>query len=213
MPLPHFERERSLLAEGLRHIAGIDEAGRGPLAGPVAAAAVIFDPADLPCAVNDSKALTTAEREDLFVEILAKARAVAIGFASAREIDRINIRQATFAAMRRALGALSIRPCHVLVDGSDLPSGLVVRGETIVKGDAISVSIAAASIVAKVARDRLMVRLDGVHPAYGFASHKGYATAAHQAALRLHGPSCVHRMSFAPCRPGAGDRDEAGEAG
>jgi ribonuclease HII len=199
LALPHFDRERLLIKRGLVHIAGIDEAGRGPLAGPVTAAAVILDPHDLPEAVDDSKALSGPQREELFGLILAKALAVGIGFASPREIDRINIRQATFAAMRRALGALALRPHHVLVDGNDLPP-LPVAGDTIVKGDAICLSIAAASIVAKVARDRLMVRLGAQHPVYGFHRHKGYATAEHADALLRHGPSVAHRLSFAPCR-------------
>ncbi len=200
MPLPHFDRERDLHSRGFLHVAGIDEAGRGPLAGPVAAAAVILDPNDLPEAVDDSKVLSAPQREDLFGLILSKALAVGIGFASPREIDRINIRQATFAAMRRAVGALALRPHHVLVDGNDFPAQMTFAGETIIKGDAICLSIAAASIIAKVARDRLMIRLDRDLPHYGFAQHKGYSTAAHFAALTLHGPSVAHRASFAPCR-------------
>ncbi len=200
VPVPHFERERMLIARGLLHIAGIDEAGRGPLAGPVAAAAVILDPNDLPEAVDDSKALTEAQREHLFLLIMSKALAIGIGFSSPREIDRINIRQATFAAMRRAASALSLSPHHLLIDGNDFPHGVTIAGETIIKGDATCLSIAAASIVAKVARDRLMVRLDAHHPVYGFARHKGYATEQHRAALLRHGPSAAHRMSFAPCR-------------
>ena len=188
------------MMQGRRLVAGIDEAGRGPLAGPVAAAAVILDPDDLPDAVDDSKALSAQIRDELFDLIMAKALAVGIGFASPREIDRINIRQATFAAMRRAVGALALQPHHVLVDGNDLPSGLPVDGHTIVKGDAVCLSIAAASIVAKVARDRLMMRLCTHLPHYGFSRHKGYATAEHTEALLRHGPSSVHRLSFAPCR-------------
>lgn len=186
-------------------MAGVDEAGRGPLAGPVAAAAVILDPDDLPEGVDDSKALSADEREVLFERVVAKALAIGIGFGPPREIDRLNIRQATFAAMRRAVDALAVRPDQVLVDGNDLPARLGPSGEAIVGGDATCLSIAAASILAKVARDRLMVRLDGVHPGYGFARHKGYATAVHIAALRERGPCPAHRMSFAPCRvEGAG---------
>ncbi len=181
-------------------VAGVDEAGRGPLAGPVSAAAVILDPGDLPDGVNDSKALTAAERDALFDLITAKALAVAIGFAPPREIDRLNIRQATFAAMRRAVAGLAVRPDHVLVDGRDLPHGLAPEGRAIVKGDATCLSVAAASILAKVARDRLMVRLDRAFPVYGFARHKGYPTPTHVAALRAHGPCAAHRLSFAPCR-------------
>ena len=198
--MPHFEVERDLLGRGVGRVAGMDEVGRGPLAGPVTAAAVILDPADLPPDIDDSKALTAAEREAGFVLIMGRAVAVGIGFASPREIDRINIRQATFLAMRRAMAALSIAPAHVLVDGHDAPplQGVVV--ETIVRGDALSLSIAAASIIAKVTRDRMMVRLDGQHPQYGFARHKGYATASHRDAILRHGPSAHHRMSFASCR-------------
>ncbi len=186
----------------------MDEAGRGPLAGPVAAAAVILDPDDLPEGVDDSKALAADEREALFEVILAKALAVGIGFAPPREIDRVNIRQATFAAMRRAVGALVLPPDYVLVDGRDPPAVLALPGEAIVKGDATCVSIAAASILAKVARDRLMVRLDRTYPAYGFARHKGYPTPSHVVALRRHGPCAAHRMSFAPCRAPFGDGED-----
>lgn len=198
--MPHFEVERDLLERGVGRVAGMDEVGRGPLAGPVTAAAVILDPDDLPPDIDDSKALTAAERETGFALIMGRAVAVGIGFASPREIDCINIRQATFLAMRRALAALSVVPAHVLVDGHDAPPLRGVVVETIVKGDALSLSIAAASIVAKVTRDRMMVRLDGHHPQYGFARHKGYATAAHRDAILRHGPSAHHRMSFASCR-------------
>ncbi|HWG03831.1 MAG TPA: ribonuclease HII [Beijerinckiaceae bacterium] len=197
---PHFRHERRLMRKALWPIAGVDEAGRGPLAGPVAAAAVILDRDDLPDGLDDSKALTAAVRETLYAVILAKALAVGVAFASAEEIDRVNIRQATFLAMRRALSALSLMPAYALIDGNDLPPNLRCGGETIIKGDAISLSIAAASIVAKVTRDRLMRRLHDHHPVYGFADHVGYATPAHRAALAEHGPSPFHRASFAPCR-------------
>lgn len=198
--MPHFEVERDLLERGISRVAGMDEVGRGPLAGPVTAAAVILDPDDLPPDIDDSKALTAAERETGFGLIMGRAAAVGIGFASPREIDCINIRQATFLAMRRALAALSVVPLHVLVDGHDAPPLRGVVVETIVKGDALSLSIAAASIIAKVTRDRLMVRLHSHHPQYGFARHKGYATAEHRDAILRHGPSAHHRMSFASCR-------------
>lgn len=197
---PHFRFERRLIRKAQWPVAGIDEAGRGPLAGPVAAAAVILDHRDLPAGLDDSKALTAAAREALYELILAKALAVGVAFASAREIDRVNIRQATFLAMRRSLAALSVSPVYVLVDGNDLPPGLCCPAETIVKGDATSLSIAAASIVAKVTRDRLMHRLHAHHPVYGFAEHVGYATRAHLAAIAAHGPSPFHRVSFAPFR-------------
>ncbi len=198
--MAHFRVERGLLKGGVARVAGVDEVGRGPLAGPVTAAAVILDPRNLPKAIDDSKALTAAEREEGCALVMRKALAVGIGFASPREIDAINIRQATFLAMRRALAALALMPDHVLVDGNDGPGWRSVTMQAIVKGDASSLSIAAASVVAKVTRDRMMVRLDGHHPQYGFARHKGYATAEHRDAIQRHGPSAHHRLSFAPCR-------------
>ena len=199
---PHFRLERRLIRNAQGPVAGVDEAGRGPLAGPVAAAAVILDSNDLPAGIDDSKALTAQARDVLYELILAKALAVGVAFASAREIDHINIRQATFLAMRRSLAALSISPVYALIDGNDLPPGLCCAAETIVKGDAISLSIAAASIIAKVTRDRLMRRLHAHHPVYGFADHVGYATPAHLAAIAAHGPCPFHRVSFSPFRLG-----------
>jgi ribonuclease HII len=200
MDRPDFRLERRLLKRGVWPVAGVDEAGRGPLAGPVAAAAVILDPQNLPRGLNDSKLLTPDAREKLFEAIMARALAVAVGFATAAEIDAMNIRQATFIAMRRALAALAESPAYVLVDGNDLPESLCCSGETIVKGDGAILSIAAASIVAKVARDRLMRRLCAVHPAYGFSRHVGYATEAHLAAIEAYGPCPYHRLSFSPFR-------------
>ncbi|MGO9674625.1 MAG: ribonuclease HII [Methylocella sp.] len=200
MERPDFRLERRLLKRGVWPLAGVDEAGRGPLAGPVAAAAVILDPQNLPRGLNDSKLLTPDAREKLFDAIMARALAVAVGFATAAEIDAVNIRQATFIAMRRALGALAARPAYVLIDGNDLPEDLCCDGETIVKGDGAVLSIAAASIIAKVARDRLMRRLCAVHPVYGFSQHAGYATEAHLAAIKAHGPCPYHRLSFSPFR-------------
>ena len=197
---PHFRFEDRLMAGGYGLVAGVDEAGRGPLAGPVSAAAVIVDPCDVPEGLDDSKVLTATQREALFEQIMAKALAVGIGLASVAEIDRINIRQATLAAMRRAIGALARRPAYLLVDGNDPPPSVSCPVEAIVKGDSLSVSIAAASIVAKVTRDRLMVRLHDQHPGYGFALHKGYATSAHREAIRRLGPSSSHRQTFCTCR-------------
>ncbi len=177
-------------------MAGVDEAGRGPLAGPVSAAAVLLDPAAVPPGIDDSKALTAEKRDALFDAILGSALAVGIGLAPAAEIDAVNIRQATFAAMRRAVRALGIAPDHLLVDGRDLPPGLPCPARALVRGDALSLSIAAASIVAKVTRDRLMARLDLDHPAYGFRAHKGYPTAAHRDAILRYGPTPYHRLSF-----------------
>ena len=198
MTKPDFRVERNLLERGIWPVAGIDEAGRGPLAGPVAAAAVILDPRKPPSGLNDSKRLTPRERERLYEEIMLNASAVGVAFASASEIDRINIRQATFSAMRRALLALSVAPRHVLIDGNDLPPDIGLPGEAIVKGDAAISSIAAASIIAKVTRDRLMRGIGARYPAYRFGEHFGYGTKAHLAAIALHGPCPFHRLSFRP---------------
>ena len=168
------------------------------MAGPVAAAAVVLDPRNLPKGLNDSKLLAPGVREQLFDEIMSRAVAVTVAFSSAAEIDRINIRQATLSAMRRALAALSIAPSYVLVDGNDLPESLICAGETIIGGDGSSMSIAAASIIAKVTRDRTMRRLCQHHPQYGFSQHFGYATKVHRDAIAKHGPSPFHRMSFSP---------------
>jgi ribonuclease HII len=182
--------------------AGVDEAGRGPLAGPVVAAAVILDPQRPIDGLADSKALAPARREALAVEIRAVSLAWGLGWADAAEIDSLNILQATFLAMRRALAALGTAPAHVVVDGNQVPplTGLEFHCtiEAIVAGDASVPSISAASILAKCARDAHMIELDARYPGYGFAGHKGYPTAAHVAALRSLGPSPVHRRSFAP---------------
>ena len=191
---PHFRYEKR--CKGV--VAGIDEAGRGPLAGPVSAAAVILDPARMPKGLNDSKKLNPETREKLCAEIFATARSVSFAFSSVDEIDRLNIRQATLLAMTRAAHGLSLSPVHILIDGNDAPKNLPCAHQTIVKGDAISLSIAAASIVAKVMRDALMARLCTHYPLYGFSQHAGYGTAYHRAAIIAHGPCPAHRMSFAP---------------
>ena len=196
---PDFSRESVLLAAGARYVAGIDEAGRGPLAGPVVAAAVVLDADDIPDGLNDSKVLASGERERLFSEIVARA-AVGIASASAREIDVFNIRGATLIAMRRALAALPVPPCHALVDGRDVPPLIRCRGTAVVSGDALSVSIAAASIIAKVTRDRIMRRACSAFDGYGFSRHMGYATREHLDAIARLGPSRIHRMSFSPMR-------------
>ncbi len=193
-----FARERALLAAGHRVVAGLDEVGRGPLAGPVVAAAVVLDPARIPDGLADSKALSPARRERLAAEIFATAQ-VGIGTASAATIDALNIRGATLAALCRAFHALPCRPDLALVDGRDLPD-LPCAGEAIVKGDATVASIAAAAIVAKVVRDSMMARLGAHLPAFGFERHAGYPTAEHLQALRQGGPSAFHRLTFAPCR-------------
>jgi ribonuclease HII len=200
MRKPDYRVERSLLREGAGFVAGVDEVGRGPLAGPVAVAAVILNATDLPKGVDDSKALSAVERERLFEIIMSKALSVAIAFASAAEIDVLNIRGATLAAMARAVNALALRPTFALIDGCDHPEGLCCAGRAIVKGDATCLSIAAASVIAKVARDRMMVRLDAAYPDYGFARHVGYGTKVHLEALARRGPTPFHRLSFAPAR-------------
>lgn len=178
-------------------IAGVDEAGRGPLAGPVVAAAVILDDLRPIVGLNDSKKLTALRREKLFDEIRAKALCCSIAQASVEEIDRLNILQATLLAMRRAVDGLRLKPSKVLVDGNRLPV-LDVMAEAIVKGDATVPAISAASILAKVTRDRWCAELDAHYPQYGFAGHKGYGTAEHLQALRAHGACPEHRKTFAP---------------
>lgn len=180
-------------------IAGVDEAGRGPLAGPVVAAAVILDELKPIKGLNDSKKLSPATRERLFDEIRAKALCCSIAEASVEEIDTLNILQATMLAMRRAIEGLRLKPGKVLVDGNRLPV-LRIAAEAIVQGDAKVKAISAASILAKVHRDRLCLLLHEQHPHYGFDEHKGYPTPEHLAALRTHGACAHHRRSFAPVR-------------
>jgi len=189
----HFER--LLWKAGITHIAGVDEVGMGPLAGPVVAAAVIFPPDTGIAGIDDSKALDAETRERLDAEIRARAAAVAVGVVEVEEIDRLNIYHAGLRAMQLALGGLAIVPQHVLVDSRTIP-GVVQPQNSFNKGDGINFSIASASIVAKVYRDRLMTDLDAVYPGYGLARNKGYATAAHQDAIRSIGPSPIHRRSF-----------------
>jgi len=179
-------------------VAGVDEAGRGPLAGPVVAAAVVLDLSHDWDGVGDSKLLSAARREALYARVLSRARAFAWCVTGPRAIDRDNIRRATLASMRRAVDRLAVTPAVVLVDGNDRIPGLACAQQAVIDGDARCLSIAAASIVAKVVRDRIMERLDRVYPQYGFARHKGYGTAEHLAALREHGPCALHRMSYAP---------------
>ena len=178
-------------------VAGVDEAGRGPLAGPVVAAAVILDERAPIAGLNDSKKLTAARREKLYDEIRAKALCCSIAIASVEEVDRLNILQATMLAMQRAVEGLRLKPVCVLVDGNRLPR-LEVPAEAIVKGDALVASISAASILAKVHRDRWCEEIDRLYPQYGFAAHKGYGTALHLSALQAHGACPEHRRSFSP---------------
>lgn len=181
-------------------VAGVDEAGRGPLAGPVCAAAVILDPANSPSGIADSKRLSATRREALAIAIEDSAIAWAVAFVDVAEIDRINILQASLLAMRRALDALTVSPTLALIDGNRCPDGLRCRSQAIVGGDRTQRSIGAASILAKVARDQEMLRLDQCYPGYGFAQHKGYGTKAHIEALDRLGPCIEHRRSFAPVR-------------
>jgi ribonuclease HII len=202
LPLkPDFSVETRLLAKGCRAVAGTDEAGRGPLAGPVVAAAVILDPDRIPPGLDDSKRMDKRAREAAFDLILRQARAVSLCSMPAEAIDASDIRKASLEAMRRAVAALCLPADHVLADGRDVPPGLACPGTALVKGDQRSVSIAAASIVAKVMRDRMMQTAGIVHPAYGFEAHAGYGTARHVQALGEHGPIVrLHRFSFAPIR-------------
>lgn len=195
------DRERQLSTEGYHCVAGIDEVGRGPIAGPVVAAVVVLDLNNVPVGLGDSKALSAKRRETLFEEIL-KTSHVAIAQISHGEIDRINIRQATLSAMAKAFMALPLRPDIALVDGND-PPALPCKVISIIKGDATIASIAAASIVAKVARDRMMARMGTAFPAYGFERNAGYGTAEHLIALEKHGPCPFHRMTFSPLRQGS----------
>ena len=187
--------ENSLYEQGIEVICGVDEAGRGPLAGPVCAAAVILPPhLDIP-GLDDSKKLTDKRRRELMPVIKEQAIAYGIGFASHEEIDEINILQATFLAMQRALDQLQVKPDFALIDGNrEKDFGLPVK--TVVKGDSLSANIAAASVLAKVTRDDLMEAMAEEYPQYGFEIHKGYGTKAHYAALTEHGPSPIHRMTF-----------------
>lgn len=201
---PDFAVEKKAMAEGLWPVAGMDEAGRGPLAGPVVAAAVVLDPACIPEGLDDSKRLTFEQREMLFERILASAQGVAMASVSAEGIDRINILRASLEAMRRAVCGLPVRPKLALADGRDVPPGLPCEGRALIKGDQRSQSIAAASIVAKVMRDRMMAGCGRLHIHYGFEVHMGYATVRHRTAIEIHGPVArLHRTSFAPFRLGA----------
>ena len=196
--VPDFAHEARLRARGFELVAGVDEVGRGPLAGPVVAAAVILDPDHLPDGLNDSKKLTASVRERLFTEIMRHAH-VAIASIPAARIDVINIRQATFEAMAGAVNGLAVRADFALIDGRDVPP-LPCPAEALIGGDRRSLSIAAASIIAKVTRDRMMTLLAQTYPDYGFEKHMGYGTAKHLKALDLHGPTPLHRMSFAPLK-------------
>ncbi len=210
MPAPDYAHESRLLKIVTGPICGVDEAGRGPLAGPVVAAAVILDRGHIPAGLNDSKKLSEDRREKLFPLIMQMAVAVGVGEASVEEIDLVNIRQATHLAMARAVRALAIPAQFALVDGNDAPA-LSCKCETLIKGDGLSLSIAAASIIAKVTRDRLMARLHDEHPGYNWRSNKGYGTPDHHNGLKIHGVTIHHRRSFAPIY-GILDGEDSGQA-
>lgn len=197
-PWRRLARQQARIAGDAATVAGVDEAGRGPLAGPVVAAAVVLGPDGDWDGLADSKVMTAGRREELFARVVTTARAFAWSVRGPRVIDRDNIRRATLGAMARAVTRLRAAPELVLVDGLDTIPTLACRQQAVVDGDATCLSIAAASVLAKVVRDRIMTRLDRVWPAYGFAQHKGYGTADHLAALREHGPCPLHRYSYAP---------------
>ncbi|PTX02892.1 ribonuclease HII [Pararhodobacter aggregans] len=196
-PRPDLSLETAL---GLPLVAGVDEVGRGPLAGPVTAAAVILDPARIPPGIDDSKRLSERMRQRLALEIRESALAFAVAHASVEEIDALNILEASHLAMRRALAALTPAAQHALIDGNRLPKGLEIPAQTVVKGDAISLSIAAASILAKVERDAIMRELALANPGYGWEKNMGYPSAQHRVALEQQGVTPHHRRSFGPVR-------------
>lgn len=198
---PDFSTEKRAIGEGLWPVMGLDEAGRGPLAGPVVAAAVILDPKRIPKGLDDSKRLCREEREALFTKILERALAVSFASLCAHSIDASDIRKASLEAMRRAAAGLGVQARYALIDGVDVPPGLPCPGRALIKGDQRSQSIAAASIVAKVVRDRIMTTCGERDPRYGFEAHMGYGTERHRVAIAAAGPvSRLHRMTFSPFR-------------
>ncbi len=194
--MPDFSYENAARQNGYKYICGVDEAGRGPLAGPVCAAAVIL-PADVYIeGLNDSKKLSEKKREALYGVITEKAVAYGVAFGTLEEIEEFNILNATFLAMNRAIDELEVKPDYALIDGNRVPAGISIPCETVVKGDFKSASIAAASILAKVTRDRLLLRYDEEYPQYNFKKHKGYGTKEHYEAIKKYGVCEVHRLSF-----------------
>jgi ribonuclease HII len=193
--MPDYEYESKASAMGYGNICGVDEAGRGPLAGPVYAAAVILPQGLVIEGLNDSKKLSEKKRELLYDKVIENAIAWSVGIATEQEIDEVNILQATYLAMRRAVEGLEVKADYALIDGNRMPP-LSIDGETVIKGDALSMSIAAASIIAKVSRDRFMLEIDEKYPEYQFSKHKGYGTALHYEMIEKHGISPVHRRSF-----------------
>ncbi|MBQ3498174.1 MAG: ribonuclease HII [Clostridia bacterium] len=193
--MPDYEYESKASAMGYDNICGVDEAGRGPLAGPVYAAAVILPQGLVIDGLNDSKKLSEKKRELLYDKVIENAIAWSVGVATEQEIDEVNILQATYLAMRRAVEGLEVKADYALIDGNRMPP-LSIEGETVIKGDALSMSIAAASIIAKVSRDRFMLEIDKEYPEYQFSKHKGYGTALHYEMIEKYGVSPVHRRSF-----------------
>ena len=194
--MPDFSIEQNALQKGFKYVCGVDEAGRGPLAGPVCAAAVIL-PVDTEIeGLNDSKKLSEKRREALYDVICEKALAYCVAYGSLEEIEEFNILEATFLAMNRSIEGLDIKPDYALIDGNQVPKGITIPCETVVKGDAKSSSIAAASILAKVSRDRLLLEYDATYPEYNFKKHKGYGTKEHTDLILKYGPCPIHRLSF-----------------
>lgn len=194
--MPDFSYENKAAEQGYKYICGVDEAGRGPLAGPVCAAAVILPENCEIEGLNDSKKISEKKREQLYDIIVEKAVAYSIAYGTLEEIEQYNILEATYLAMNRAIDGLSVKTDFALIDGNRVPKNITVPCETVIKGDSKSYSIAAASILAKVTRDRLLLEYDKKYPQYGFASHKGYGTKAHYEAIAQHGVCEVHRLSF-----------------
>ncbi len=194
--MPDFEYEKIAADRGFKYVCGVDEAGRGPLAGPVCAAAVILTPDTVIEGLDDSKKLSEKKREALFSVITEKALAYAVAYGTLDEIERLNILEATFLAMKRAVESLPVPADYALIDGNRVPRGLPVPCDTIVKGDAKSCSIAAASVLAKVSRDRLLSEYDREYPQYNFKKHKGYGTKEHIDLILKYGPCEIHRLSF-----------------
>ncbi len=194
--MPDFELERIAVDEGYKCVCGVDEAGRGPLAGPVCAAAVILPDGLEIEGLNDSKKISEKKREQLFDVIIEKAIAYSIAFGTVEEIEQVNILNATFLAMNRAIDGLTIKPDFALIDGNRVPKDIKIPCKTVIKGDGKSYSVAAASILAKVTRDRLLLEADEKYPQYGFAKHKGYGTKAHYEAIKQYGICELHRPSF-----------------
>lgn len=194
--MPNYEYENAAAERGYGFVCGVDEAGRGPLAGPVCAAAVILPPGLVVEGLDDSKKLTEKKREALYEIIKEKAVACGVAYGTLEEIEELNILEATYIAMNRAVEALSVKPDFALIDGNRVPRGLTVPCETVVKGDSKSMSVAAASVLAKVTRDRLMLEYDVKYPQYDFKKHKGYGTREHTELIKKYGPCEIHRLSF-----------------